>query len=225
MAHIAGLVAAGAHPSPVPHADVVTFTTHKTLRGPRGAIILCRQPHARAIDRAVFPGMQGGPFEHAIAAKAVALHEAATDSFRAYGHAIVSNARRLAAGLVDRGHRLVSGGTDNHLLLIDLSPLGISGREGSDLLEAGGIVANKNAIPFDTRPPAEASGIRIGTPGVTTRGMREPEMDLLAGWIDRLLRDRTAATQQDVRVAVEQTALRHWPEFLGPVPERAFATA
>jgi glycine hydroxymethyltransferase len=218
MAHIAGLVAAGAHPSPVPHADVVTFTTHKTLRGPRGAMILCKQEHAKAIDRAVFPGMQGGPFEHAIAAKAVALAEAATPDFKEYGHQIVRNSRALAAGLNARGHKLVSGGSDNHLLLMDLTGLGISGRDGSNALEAGGLVANKNSIPFDERPPVETSGIRLGTPGMTTRGMREPEMEQLAGWIDRLLRDRSEQTAEGVRREVEAVAVRFWPESLGPLP-------
>ena len=218
MAHVAGLIAAGSHPNPVPYADVVTFTTHKTLRGPRGAMILCKQEHARAIDRAVFPGLQGGPFEHVIAAKAVMLKEAAGVAFKEYGHQVVKNARALAKGLTDRGYKLVSGGTDNHLLLLDLTDLGVSGRDGSNALEAGGLVANKNTIPFDTRPPAEGSGIRLGTPGVTTRGMREPEMDRIAGWIDTLLKDRSEETAARVRGEVEELALRFWPESLGPVP-------
>jgi glycine hydroxymethyltransferase len=218
MAHIAGLVAAGAHPSPVPHADVVTFTTHKTMRGPRGAIILCKEEHAKPIDRAVFPGMQGGPFEHAIAAKAIMLREAATPEFKEYGHQIVRNSRALAAGLSGRGHRLVSGGSDNHLLLMDLTGLGVTGKDGSNALEAGGIVANKNAIPFDERPPVETSGIRLGTPGVTTRGMGEAEMDKIAAWIDTLLRDRAAETAERVRREVEALALRFWPDSLGPLP-------
>jgi len=219
MAHIAGLVAAGSHPSPVPHADVVTFTTHKTLRGPRGAMILSRESHGRAIDRAVFPGMQGGPFEHAIAAKAVALAEAARPEFKEYGAQVVRNSRALAQGLNERGHRLVSGGSDNHLLLMDLTAMGVSGRDGSNALEAGGLVANKNAIPFDERPPVETSGIRLGTPAMTTRGMREPEMARLAGWIDTLLRDRSEETATRVRGEVEEFALRFWPESLGPIPE------
>jgi glycine hydroxymethyltransferase len=218
MAHIAGLVAAGAHPSPVPHADVVTFTTHKTLRGPRGAIIVCKEEHARSIDRAVFPGLQGGPFEHAIAAKAIMLREAATPEFKEYGHQIVRNSRALAAGLLERGHRLVSGGSDNHLLLLDLRELGINGRDGANALEAGGIVANKNAIPFDERPPVETSGIRLGTPGLTTRAMGEAEMAQVAGWIDTLLRDRSEETAGRVRSEVEALALRFWPESLGPLP-------
>jgi glycine hydroxymethyltransferase len=218
MAHIAGLVAADAHPSPVPHADVVTFTTHKTLRGPRGAIIVCKEEHARAIDRAVFPGLQGGPFEHAIAAKAIMLREAATPEFKEYGHQIVRNSRALAAGLLERGHRLVSGGSDNHLLLLDLRELGINGRDGANALEAGGIVANKNAIPFDERPPVETSGIRLGTPGLTTRAMGEAVMALFAGWIDTLQRDRSEETAARVRSEVEALALRFWPESLGPLP-------
>jgi len=221
MAHIAGLIAAGAHESPVPTADVVTFTTHKTLRGPRGAIILSRADHARAIDRAVFPGLQGGPFEHTIAAKAVALKEAADPAFQEYGHQVVANARALAAALVSLGHRLVSGGTDNHLLLIDVGAMGITGRDGSNALEAGGLVANKNAIPFDTRPPAEASGIRLGTPGVTTRGMGEGEMVRVAVWIDSLLRDRSPENATRVRGEVADLARQFWPETLGPIPARA----
>ncbi|HEY3081880.1 MAG TPA: serine hydroxymethyltransferase [Chloroflexota bacterium] len=218
MAHVAGLIAAGAHPNAFPHADVMSFTTHKTMRGPRGAMILSKEAHARAIDRAVFPGLQGGPFEHVIAAKAVMLREAATPSFREYGHQIVKNARALAAALTERGFRLVSGGTDNHLLLIDLTPQGMSGREASNLLEAGGLVANKNTIPFDPRPPAEGSGVRLGTPGMTTRGMREGEMVKVAGWIDTLLRDRAEATVERVRAEVEELALRFWPDSLGPLP-------
>ena len=185
MAHIAGLVAAGVHPSPVPYADVVTFTTHKTLRGPRGAMILCRAKYAQAIDRAVFPGLQGGPFEHAIAAKAVCLKEAMTPEFVAYQQQVVRNAQALARRLQERGHRIVSGGTDNHLLLLDLTPLGVTGKKAAADLERGGIITNKNAIPFDTRPPFEASGLRMGSPAVTTRGMAEPEMDRIADWIAR----------------------------------------
>ena len=216
MAHVAGLIAAGSHPNPFPHADVVTFTTHKTMRGPRGAMILCKQAHARAIDRAVFPGIQGGPFEHVIAAKAVMLREAATDGFKQYGHQVVANARALAAALIERGYKLVSGGTDNHLLLLDLTKQGISGRDASNLLEAGGLVANKNTVPFDPRPPAEGSGVRLGTPAMTTRGMREPEMVRVADWIDRLLKSPDSA--EAVRREVEETALRFWPEALGPLP-------
>ncbi|HEV8635839.1 MAG TPA: serine hydroxymethyltransferase [Chloroflexota bacterium] len=221
MAHVAGLIAAGAHPHAFPHADVVTFTTHKTMRGPRGAMILSKEAHARAIDRAVFPGLQGGPFEHVIAAKAVMLREAATPEFREYGHQIVRNARALAQALAERGFRLVSGGTDNHLLLVDLTPQGITGKEAANLLEAGGLVVNKNTVPFDPRPPAEGSGIRLGTPAVTTRGMREPEMAKIAVWIDRLLRDRAEETAARVRAEVEELALRFWPDSLGPLPAGA----
>jgi glycine hydroxymethyltransferase len=223
MAHVAGLIAADAHPNPTAIADVVTFTTHKTLRGPRGAMILCKQEHAKAIDRAVFPGLQGGPFEHVIAAKAVMLKEAVTPEFREYGQQVVRNAKALAQGLLERGLKLVSGGTDNHLLLVDLTPIGLSGKEAANRLEAGGIVANKNTIPFDERPPAEGSGVRLGTPALTTRGMREPEMTRLAGWIDTLLRDASEATAERVRQEVEEAALRFWPEALGPLPEPVVA--
>jgi glycine hydroxymethyltransferase len=181
-------------------------------------MILCREGHARAIDRAVFPGLQGGPFEHVIAAKAVALKEAASPAFREYGAQIVRNSRALAAGLNARGLDLVSGGSDNHLLLIDLTKRGISGRDGANALERGGLVANKNTIPFDERPPAEGSGIRLGTPGVTTRGMKEPEMERMAGWIDALLRDGSDVTADRVRGEVEEMALRFWPDALGPLP-------
>jgi len=180
MAHIAGLVAGGAHPSPVPFADVVTTTTHKTLRGPRGGMILCKKDHARAVDRAVFPGTQGGPFMHAIAAKAVCFREASTPDFRRYAHQVVFNAKALAAGLQRRGFRMVSGGTDNHLMLVDLRSLGLSGAEAEDVLASVGVTANKNLIPFDPAPQESTSGIRLGTPAVTTRGMAEPEMEELA---------------------------------------------
>jgi glycine hydroxymethyltransferase len=183
MAHIAGLVAAGLHPSPVPHADVVTTTTHKTLRGPRGALILCREQYARAIDRAVFPGLQGGPLMHVIAGKAVALREAMQPSFRAYQEAVLANAATLAAALQQGGLRVVSGGTDTHLLLVDLTALNMSGKKAERLLGEAGITVNKNAIPFDTRPPAVTSGIRIGSPALTTRGMGTDEMRTIAGWI------------------------------------------
>jgi glycine hydroxymethyltransferase len=180
MAHIAGLVAAGVHPSPVPHAEVVTLTTHKTLRGPRGGMILSRAEFARKVDSAVFPGMQGGPLDHVIAAKAVALREASTPEYRAYQAQVVRNAQALAAGLGQRGVRLVSGGTDNHLLLVDLTALEITGQEAADRLEAAGIVVNKNMIPFDSRKPVQTSGLRIGTPALTTRGMGEREMEEVA---------------------------------------------
>ncbi len=187
IAHIAGLVAAGVHPSPVHHADFVTTTTQKTLRGPRGGMILCGAKHAKAIDRAVFPGTQGGPLMHIIAAKAVAFKEALTDAFSAYQHQIVANAKALSDGLTKRGFKLISGGTDNHLMLVDLTPKGITGKQSEEALERVGVTVNKNAIPFDTQPPAVAGGIRLGTPIVTTRRMKEPEMDLIAEMIDQVL--------------------------------------
>ncbi len=190
MAHIAGLVAGGVHPSPVPHSDYVTTTTHKTLRGPRGGLILCREAHAKAVDRALFPGVQGGPLMHVIAAKAVCLKEALEPSFRAYQAQVVANARRLAQELRDAGFRLVSGGTDNHLMLVDVFSQGITGKQAEAALGAAGITVNKNAIPFDKNPPMVASGIRVGTPAVTTRGMREPEMDRIASLMTAALQHR-----------------------------------
>ncbi|HEY8485948.1 MAG TPA: serine hydroxymethyltransferase, partial [Limnochordales bacterium] len=188
MAHIAGLVAAGLHPSPIPHSQFVTTTTHKTLRGPRGGLILCQQDWAKAVDRAVFPGTQGGPLMHVIAAKAVALKEAQSDGFRAYQEQIVRNARALADALAERGFRLVSGGTDNHLMLVDVHrSRHLTGKQAEQLLDEAGLTVNKNAIPFDPHPPTVASGIRIGTPAVTTRGMREPEMLRIAAFIDEVL--------------------------------------
>ncbi len=188
MAHIAGLVAGGAHPSPVPYADVVTTTTHKTLRGPRGGMIISRAAHARAIDRAVFPGTQGGPFMHVIAAKAVCLKEAATPAFRAYAAQIVANARALAEGLQRQGLRLVSGGTDNHLMLVDLRPIGTTGAAAEDLLARVGVTVNKNLLPYDPLPQQQTSGMRVGTPAITTRGMREPQMAELAEIIGATLK-------------------------------------
>ena len=176
MAHIAGLIAVGLHPDPVPYCDVVTTTTHKTLRGPRGGMILCKEAHARAIDRAVFPGIQGGPLMHVIAAKAVAFKEALQPEFKSYQQAILANARTLATVLTEGGLRLVSGGTDNHLMMVDLRPANITGQEAEDALHAAGITANKNLIPFDPRPPRVTSGVRLGTPAVTTRGFRPAEM-------------------------------------------------
>jgi glycine hydroxymethyltransferase len=187
-AHFIGLVAGGAHPSPVPHADVVTFTTHKTLRGPRGAIILSKAEHAKAIDKAVFPMMQGGPLEHCIAAKAVALKEAMTQDFRDYAHRVVRTSRALAGGLRDEGLRLVSGGTDTHLALVDLRLAGVTGAEAEAACDEVGITLNKNAIPFDPLPPATASGIRLGTPGPATLGMDEPEMKEIAVTIGEVIR-------------------------------------
>jgi glycine hydroxymethyltransferase len=190
MAHIAGLVAAGAHPSPVPHADVVTTTTHKTLRGPRSGLILSRAAFAKAIDKSVFPGMQGGPLMHVIAAKAVCLKEAAEPAFRDYARQVVANAKTLATGLSKAGYNLVTGGTDTHLLLVDLKKTPFSGADAETALDAAGITVNKNAVPGDPRPPAVTSGIRIGTAAVTTRGFGEAEMQRLAAWIDEALRKR-----------------------------------
>ena len=188
MAHIAGLVAVGIHPTPIPHSDVVTTTTHKTLRGPRGGLVLCREEYAKDIDRRVFPGVQGGPLMHIIAAKAVSFKEAAEPSFAEYQRQIVANAAALARALSDAGFRLVSGGTDNHLMLVDVFSKGITGKVAEAALGKAGITVNKNAIPFDQNPPMVASGIRVGTPAVTTRGMREGEMGLIAELVARALK-------------------------------------
>ncbi|MBI3321413.1 MAG: serine hydroxymethyltransferase [Candidatus Omnitrophica bacterium] len=190
MAHFAGLVAAGVSPNPVPYAECVTSTTHKTLRGPRGGLILCRAPFAKAIDAALFPGNQGGPLMHTIAAKAVCFKEAMSESFQAYQRQVVANAKALANALSARGYRIVSGGTDNHLLLVDLTPKGLTGKEAQETLDHAKITVNKNAIPFDPLPPGKASGIRLGTPALTTRGMKEPEMEQIAGFIDEALTHR-----------------------------------
>ncbi|MBK7643864.1 MAG: serine hydroxymethyltransferase [Planctomycetes bacterium] len=187
MAHIAGLVAAGVHPTPVGHADVVTLTTHKTLRGPRGGLILCGADTIKPINSAVFPGDQGGPLMHVIAAKAVGLLEALQPSFAAYQRQVVENARELAERLTERGLRIVSGGTDNHLMLVDVNSIGLSGKQAEDLLHAVDLTCNKNLIPYDQRPPMEASGIRLGTPAVTTRGLNRADMQRLAGWIADVL--------------------------------------
>jgi glycine hydroxymethyltransferase len=195
MAHIAGLVAAKAHPSPVPHSDFVTTTTHKTLRGPRGGMVLCRAHYAKDLDRALFPGVQGGPLMHIIAAKAVCFKEAMEPGFVEYQRQIVANAQRLARGLSSAGFRLVSGGTDNHLMLVDVFSKGLTGKVAEAALGKAGITVNKNAIPFDKNPPMVASGVRIGTPAVTSRGMREPEMDVIADYIARAL-----ASPEDDRV-------------------------
>jgi len=209
MAHIAGLVAAGVHPSPIPHADIVTSTTHKTLRGPRGGFILCKQALAEAIDKAVLPGIQGGPLMHVIAAKAVCFLEAASPEFAQYQHQIVRNARTLAAALAERGYRIVSGGTDNHLMLVDLTPRGLTGRDAEETLDAVGITVNKNQIPFDPLGPRVTSGIRIGTPAVTTRGMAETEMETIASLIDRALTHRDdPAILAEVRAGVEDLTAR-----------------
>jgi glycine hydroxymethyltransferase len=215
IAHIAGLVAAGLHPSPFPHMDFVTTTTHKTLRGPRGGMVLCRAEFAAALDRSVFPGTQGGPLVHVIAAKAVCLHEAAQPAFARYQRQIVANAAALAETLGGEGLRLVSGGTDNHLMLVDVARGGTTGKAAQEALEASGITVNKNAIPFDANPPAVASGIRIGTPAVTTRGMREPEMAAIARLIARTLRaPGDAETLGQVRESVRALTER-FPLYAG----------
>jgi glycine hydroxymethyltransferase len=203
IAHIAGLVIAGLHPSPVPHAPFVTTTTHKTLRGPRGGLVLCRADRAKDLDRTVFPGVQGGPLEHVIAAKAVALAEAGTPDFVAYQKRVVANAKALASSLSRCGFRLVSGGTDNHVMMVDVGAKGISGKEAEKALEKVAITVNKNTIPFDTRPPMVASGIRIGTPAVTTRGMGTAEMEIIGDLIARTLEAREdAGVQEALRATV-----------------------
>jgi len=209
IAHPAGLVAAGLHPSPVPYADFVTTTTHKTLRGPRGGMVMCRPAHAQAIDKTVMPGMQGGPLMHVIAAKAVAFREALTPEWRAYQRQIVANAAALAGALQGRGYRLVTGGTETHLMLVDLTAQGLTGKEGQEALDRAWITVNKNTIPFETRSPMVTSGIRIGTPAVTTRGMREPEMEVIADLIDRVLRARgEARAEGEVRADVAALTAR-----------------
>src|SRR6266853_1635999 len=202
IAHIAGLIAGGAHPSPVGHAPVITTTTHKTLRGPRGAMIMSTAEHAPALDKAVFPGLQGGPHNHTTAAIAVALHEAAQPSFRDYARQVVANAKALAAALGERGFDLVSGGTDNHLILLDLTRQGIGGKPAAKALDRAGIETNYNTVPFDQRKPFDPSGIRIGTPAITTRGLREEHMVSLAAWMDEAI---TAATKDD-EAALERIA-------------------
>jgi len=207
MAHIAGLIAAGAHPSPVPHADFVSTTTHKTLRGPRGGLVLCRQKWAKELDRITFPGTQGGPLMHTIAAKAVCLKEAMQPEFRNYQFQVVRNAKALAEGIGKRGFRIVSGGTDNHLLLVDLYSRGLTGKAAQTSLDNAGITVNKNSIPFDPTPPMTGGGIRLGSPSVTTRGMREAEMDRIAGWIGEVLGALgDAATEQRIRAEVAELA-------------------
>ena len=207
MAHIAGLVAGGAHPSPVPHAHITTSTTHKTLRGPRSGLILCGQSLAAAVDKAVFPGQQGGPLVHIVAAKAVAFGEVLRPEFKTYAAQTVANAQALAAALKEAGFRLVSGGTDNHLLLVDVFEKGILGSEAELALGKAGITVNKNAIPYDTNPPLKPSGIRIGTPALTTRGMKEPEMRQIAKWIEKALEERNNdAALERIRVEVAEMA-------------------
>jgi len=211
IAHLAGLVAGGAHPNPVPYADVVTFTTHKTLRGPRGGCILCKTEHAQKIDKGIFPGTQGGPLENAIAAKAIAFGEALTPMFREYAHQIVKNASALAGALARQGFRLVSGGTDNHMMVVDLTPFDadLTGKEAQLVLDEAGITLNKNTIPNDPRSPFVTSGVRIGTPSVTTQGMKEAEMEQIAELIATALRNRTdAAAIADVRARVAALCAR-----------------
>jgi glycine hydroxymethyltransferase len=219
MAHFAGLAATGVYPSPVPHADVVTTTTHKTLRGPRGGMILCKAEHAAAVNKATFPGTQGGPLEHVIAAKAVALKEALDPSFKDYTKQIVANAQALAKGLVSRGYQLVSGGTDNHLMLVDLRNKGLTGKAAEKALDLAAITVNKNTVPKETQSPFVTSGIRIGTPAVTTRGMREAEMERIADLIDQVLMSAEDAGVA-ARVKEEVRALANaFPLY--PVPQAA----
>ncbi|MBR6022311.1 MAG: ribose 5-phosphate isomerase B [Kiritimatiellae bacterium] len=213
IAHIAGLVATGFHPSPVPVADFVTTTTHKTLRGPRGGMVMCKEAYGKEIDKTVFPGIQGGPLMHVIAGKAVCFHEALQPSFKEYARQIVANAQTLAAGLEAAGIRIVSGGTDNHLMLADLSPLGITGKDAATALDKALITVNKNAIPFDKQKPFIASGIRVGTPAVTTRGMKEREMKQIAEWIGRVV---THPDDQATLAAVRKEVLEVTAEF--PIP-------
>jgi glycine hydroxymethyltransferase len=209
MAHIAGLVAAGVHPSPVPHADVVSTTTHKTLRGPRGGLVLCRAALAKEIDKLTFPGTQGGPLVHTIAAKAVCLKEAMEPSFKEYQKQIVANAKAMANAISKRGFRVVAGGTDNHVFLIEVHPRGITGSDAEKALDRAGITVNKNSIPFDPLPPMKAGGIRLGSPSITTRGMKEPEMELIAGWIAEILTNiGKPDIEQKVRKQVAELAAR-----------------
>jgi glycine hydroxymethyltransferase len=215
MAHFAGLVAGAAHPSPVPHAHVVTTTTHKTLRGPRSGLILCKQEFAAAVDRSVFPGQQGGPLMHIVAAKAVAFKEALDPQFAGYARQVVDNAKVLADALAAEGYRIISGGTDTHLMLVDVFQKGILGSEAEHALGEAGITVNKNAIPYDTNPPMKPSGIRIGTPALTTRGMKEPEMGVIAGWIAQALDRRgdvgaLKKIRSDVRELAERFPLYAW---------------
>jgi glycine hydroxymethyltransferase len=215
VAHPAGLIAAGLHPTPVPWADFVTATTHKTMRGPRGGIIMCKREHAAKVDAQVFPGIQGGPLMHTIAGKAVALKEALEPDFADYQLQILANCQAMLRELQDRGYRIVTGGSDNHLFLVDLRNIGITGRLACQLLDEAGITLNQNLIPFDPRSAREASGIRIGTPAVTTRGMKEPEMLLIADWIDRLLRrPDDAALRARIRPEVEELCLQ-FPIYTG----------
>ena len=218
IAHISGLVAAGLHPSPVPHCDFVTTTTHKTLRGPRGGLILCKRKHRKAINRALFPGMQGGPLMHIVAAKAVAFEEALGEGFAAYQKRIVVNAAALAGALAEHGYRIVSGGTDNHVFLLDVAASGLTGKLAEQALDRAGITANKNAIPYDQNPPLVASGVRIGTPAVTTRGMEVAEMASIAELIDAVLHDPENETVAgEIRERVRDLC-RSFPLYPAEVP-------
>ncbi|HPU69793.1 MAG TPA: serine hydroxymethyltransferase [Coprothermobacter proteolyticus] len=214
MAHIAGLVAAGVHPSPVPFADVVTTTTHKTLRGPRGGLILCKAEHAKAIDKAVFPGVQGGPLVHIIAAKAVAFKEDSEPSFKEYSAQVVKNAKTMAETFASKGVRVVTGGTDNHLILLDVTSVGLTGKEAEEMLAEVGIVVNKNAIPFDKLPPRVASGIRIGTPNITTRGLRDEECKLLAEQMSELFITKSEKVKAEIKGLVQELTERY-PAYKG----------
>ena len=213
IAHISGLVATGLHPSPVPHADFVTTTTHKTLRGPRAGMVMCKAEHAKAVDKTIFPGLQGGPLMHVIAAKAVAFLEALSPEFKAYQQHILANAQVLAQGFIERDYHVVSGGTDTHLFLMNLNSKGVTGKEAEEALDASGIILNKNAVPNDERPPAITSGVRIGTPIVTTRGMGPEEMSQIVAWIDEVLQDNTDRRLHR-RIAKDVKALcGHFPIF------------
>jgi glycine hydroxymethyltransferase len=227
MAHIAGLVAGGAHPSPVPHADAVTTTTHKTLRGPRGGMILCQGQHAQAIDKAVFPGMQGGPHNHTTAGIAVALHEAQQPAFAMYAHQIVRNSRALAEGLLSEGAALATGGTDNHLILFDATTLGATGKQAAKAMDLAGLEANFNSIPFDTRSPFDPSGVRIGTPSLTSRGLTEAHMIEVARWIAQAIRGREdEQALARIRGEVEELMAQFPPPgFVRPYPERTASQA
>jgi glycine hydroxymethyltransferase len=211
IAHIAGLVATGCHPSPFPHCDFVTTTTHKTLRGPRGGLIMCKEKYAKDIDKQVFPGVQGGPLMHTIAAKAVCFHEALQPEFKVYCEQVVRNAGTLAAGMVAQGLRICSGGTDNHVMLVDLSAVGVSGKDASEALDHAGITVNKNSIPFDKASPFVTSGIRLGTPAMTTRGLKEPEMEQIAKWIGQILK---APQDLELQKSIRQEVIaltKHYP--------------
>ena len=213
MAHIAGLIAAGIHPSPVPHADIVSTTTHKTLRGPRGGLVLCKSSFAKELDKLTFPGTQGGPLVHTIAAKAVCLKEAMEPGFQQYQRQVAANAKALANAIAKEGFRIVTGGTDNHLFLIEVHPRGITGSDAEKALDRAGITVNKNSIPFDPLPPMKAGGIRLGSPSITTRGMREAEMELIGGWVAEILSHIGDATvEQKVRKQVADLA-SHFPIY------------